>query len=149
MTQNPFNEPQGWADMQRFDDEIQFYYQGGYPRFKIPEIKGKKSAKISVGFFGLSDAPLVTHMYLDSFVYRKDYVNKEEDIPNRFRKGSILEIDMAKGKTLVDNLPASNELTYLSEPFSIGTGETEIDIYTSSWIRTDPTIEITWKERFV
>ena len=56
---------------------------------------------------------------------------------------------MAKGKTLVDNLPASNELTYLSEPFSIGTGETEIDIYTSSWTRTDPTIEISWKERFV
>lgn len=149
MTQNPFNEPQGWADMQRFDDEIQFYYQGGYPKFKIPEIKGKKSAKISVGFFGIGDAPLVTHMYLDSFVYRKDYVNKEEDIPNRFRKGSILEIDMAKGKTLVDNLPASNELTYLSEPFSIGTGDTEIDIYTSSWTRTDPTIEVTWKERFI
>lgn len=149
MTQNPFNEPQGWADMQRFDDEIQFYYQGGYPKFKIPEIKGKKSAKINIGFFGIGDVPLVTHMYLDGFVYRKDYVNKEEDIPNRFRKGSILEIDMAKGKTLVDNLPASNELTYLSEPFSIGTGDTEIDIYTSSWTRTDPTIEVTWKERFV
>lgn len=56
---------------------------------------------------------------------------------------------MAKGKTYVDNLPALNELTYLSEPFSIGTGETEIDIYTSSWARTDPTIEITWKERYV
>ena len=24
MTQNPFNEPQGWADMQRFDEEVQF-----------------------------------------------------------------------------------------------------------------------------
>lgn len=92
---------------------------------------------------------MITHLYLDSFVYRKDYVNKEEDIPNRFRKGSILEVDMAKGKTYVDNLPALNELTYLSEPFSIGTGDTEIDIYTSSWTRTDPTIEITWKERFI
>ena len=149
QTQNPFNEPQGWSDMQRFDDEVQFYYQGGYPRFKIPEIKGKKSAKINVGFFGIRDIPVVRHMYLDSFVYRKDYINKVEDIPNRFRKGSILEIDMAKGKTLVDNLPALNELTYLSEPFSIGTGETEIDIYTSSWTRTDPTIEVTWKERFI
>ena len=56
---------------------------------------------------------------------------------------------MSKGKTLIDNLPASNELTYLSEPFSIGIGETEIDIYTSSWIAKDPTIEISWKERFV
>nr|DAK43089.1 MAG TPA: distal tail protein [Caudoviricetes sp.] len=148
-TANPFNEPQGWSDVQRFDDVLQFYWQGSYPKFTAPEIKGKKSAKIHIGIFGIKDWPLITHLYLDSFVYAKHHVEKEEDIPNRFRKGSILEVDMAKGKTYVDNLPALNELTYLSEPFSIGTGETEIDIYTSSWVRTDPTIEITWKERYV
>ena len=148
-TANPFNEPQGWSDVQRFDDVLQFYWQGSYPKFTVTEIKGKKSAKIHIGIFGIKDWPLITHLYLDSFVYAKHHVEKEEDIPNRFRKGSILEVDMAKGKTYVDNLPALNELTYLSEPFSIGTGETEIDIYTSSWVRTDPTIEITWKERYV
>ena len=148
-TANPFNEPQGWSDVQRFDDVLQFYWQGSYPKFTVPEIKGKKSAKIHIGIFGIKDWPLITHLYLDSFVYAKHHVEKEEDIPNRFRKGSILEVDMAKGKTYVDNLPALNELTYLSEPFSIGNGETEIDIYTSSWVRTDPTIEITWKERYV
>ena len=148
-TANPFNEPQGWSDVQRFDDVLQFYWQGSYPKFTVPEIKGKKSAKIHIGIFGIKDWPLIKHLYLDSFVYAKHHVEKEEDIPNRFRKGSILEIDMAKGKTYVDNLPALNELTYLSEPFSIGIGETEIDIYTSSWVRTDPTIEITWKERYV
>lgn len=148
-TANPFNEPQGWSDVQRFDDVLQFYWQGSYPKFTVPEIKGKKSAKIHIGIFGIKDWPLITHLYLDSFVYAKHHVEKEEDIPNRFRKGSILEVDMAKGKTYVDNLPALNELTYLSEPFSIDTGETEIDIYTSSWVRTDPTIEITWKERYV
>ena len=148
-TVNPFNEPQGWSDVQRFDDVLQFYWQGSYPKFTVPEIKGKKSAKIHIGIFGIKDWPLITHLYLDSFVYAKHHVEKEEDIPNRFRKGSILEVDMAKGKTYVDNLPALNELTYLSEPFGIGTGDTEIDIYTSSWTRTDPTIEITWKERFI
>lgn len=146
---NPFNVPRGWSDILRRDDTVQFYWWGSYPRYTIPEIKGKKSAKISIGLFGVLDTPLVTRMYLDEFYYQKDFVNKTEDIPNRFSKGSTLEIDMSKGKTLVNNLPANNELTYLSEPFSIGTGETEIDIYTSSWITTDPTIEISWKERFV
>ncbi|MGZ0942303.1 phage distal tail protein, partial [Streptococcus thermophilus] len=138
-----------WSDIMRFDDVVQFYWWGSYPRYSIPEIKGKKSDKIHVIFGRVGNAPLVTHMYLDDFIYRKDHVNKEEDIPNRFRAGSILEVDMSKGKTYIDNLPASNDLTYLSEPFSIGTGETEIDIYTNSWIRNDPTIEISWKERFV
>lgn len=146
---NPFNKDRGWSDVSRVDDTVRFYWWGSYLYYKIPEIKGKKSAKINIGFFDVHDRPLVTHMYVDSFIYAKNFIDKQVDIPNRFRKGSILEIDMAKGKTFVDNLPASNELTYLSEPFSIGTGETEIDIYTSSWTRTDPTIEITWKERFV
>lgn len=146
---NPFNSTRGWSDILRKDDEITFYWWGSYPKFKIPALKGRKSKRINVLLAGIHQSPLVTHMYLDEMYYRKDFVNKNEDIPNRFGKGSILEIDMAKGKTFVDNLPASNELTYLSEPFSIGTGETEIDIYTSSWTRTDPTIEITWKERFV
>lgn len=146
---NPFNEPRGWSDIMRFDDVVQFFWWGSYPRYTIPEIKGKKSDKIHVIFGRVGNAPLVTHMYLDDFIYRKDHVEKEEDIPNRFREGSILEVSMSKGKTLIDNLPASNELTYLSEPFSIGIGETEIDIYTSSWIAKDPTIEISWKERFV
>ena len=146
---NPFNEPRGWSDIMRFDDVVQYYWWGSYPRYSIPEIKGKKSDKIHVIFGKVGNAPLVTHMYLDDFIYRKDNVYKEEDIPNRFHMGSILEVDMAKGKTLIDNLPASNELTYLSEPFGISTGETEIDIYTSSWIAKDPTIEISWKERFV
>lgn len=146
---NPFNSPRGWSDITRRDDEISFYWWGSYPKFKIPALKGRKAAKVHVLLAGVGQSPLVTNMYLDELYFRKDFVSATEDIPNRFSKGSVLEIDMSKGKTFVDNLPASNELTYLSEPFSIGTGETEMDIYTSSWIRTDPTIEITWKERFV
>lgn len=146
---NPFNAPRGWSDILRVDDTIQFYWWGTYPRFKVPALKGRKSKKINVMLASLEKKPLVTHMYLDQLFYRKDFVNTIEDIPNRFSMGSILEVDMSKGKTLIDNLPASNELTYLSEPFSIGIGGTEIDIYTSSWIAKDPTIEISWKERFV
>lgn len=146
---NPFNATRGWSDILRVDDTIQFYWWGTYPRFKVPALKGRKSSRINVLLAGIYQLPLVTHMYFDEIYYRKDFVNAIEDIPNRFSMGSILEVDMAKGKTLIDNLPASNELTYLSEPFSIGIGETEIDIYTSSWIAKDPTIEISWKERFV
>ena len=146
---NPFNATRGWSDISRRDDEITFYWWGTYPKFKVPALKGRKSRRVNILLAGINQWPLVTHMYLDEFYYRKDFVNATEDIPNRFSKGSTLEIDMSKGKTLFNNLPANNELTYLSEPFSIGTGETEIDIYTSSWIATDPTIEISWKERFV
>lgn len=146
---NPFNSTRGWSDITRSDDEITFYWWGSYQKFKVPALKGKKSHKIHVLLAAVRQMPLVTHMYLDQIYYQKNFVSNIQDIPNKFGKGSALEVDMTRGKTFINDLPASNELTYLSEPFSIGTGETEIDIYTSSWSRTDPIIEIAWKERYV
>lgn len=148
-SQNPFNAERGWSDLQRRDDEIQVFWWGSYPRIKVPEIKGRKSAKIHVFFGDMGTSPQVTHMYLDSIVYRKDYIDGWEDIPNRYRMGSVLEVDMAKGKTYLDNLPTMDGLAYLSEPFGLDAGENEIDIYFSSWITKDPDIEVTWYERSV
>ena len=147
--QNPFNEPRGWSDLLRRDDEIQVYWWGSYPRVKVPEIKGRKSAKIHVFLGDIGTTPQVTRMYLDSFIYRKDFIDGWQDIPNRYRMGSVLEVDMAKGKTYLDNLPTMDGLAYLSEPFGLDAGENEIDIYFSSWITKDPDIEVTWYERSV
>ena len=146
---NPFNAERGWSDLQRRDDEIQVYWWGSYPRVRVPEIKGRKSAKIHVFWGDIGTSPQVTHMYLDSIVYRKDYIDGWEDIPNRYRMGSVLEVDMAKGKTYLDNLPTMDGLAYLAEPFGLDPGENEIDIYFSSWIGKEPDIEATWYERSV
>ncbi len=146
---NPFNANRGWSDLLRRDDEIQVYWWGTYPKVKVPEIKGRKSAKIHFFIGDMGSRPQVTHMYLDSIVYRKDFVDGWEDVPNRYRMGSVLEIDMANGKTYLDNLPTIDGLTYLSEPFGLDPGENEIDIYLSSWNQKEPDIEISWKERDV
>lgn len=147
--QNPFNAPRGWSDLLRRDDEIQVYWWGSYPRVKVPEIKGRKSAKIHVFLGDIGTTPQVTRMYLDSFIYRKDFVPGWQDLPNRYRMGSVLEVDMSKGKAYVDNLPTMDGLAYLAEPFGLDPGENEIDIYFSSWISKDPDIEVTWYERSV
>lgn len=147
--ENPFNATRGWSDLMRRDDEIQVYWLGGYPKVKVPEIKGRKSAKIHVFFGDIGTTEQVTHMYIDQFLYRKDFVDGWEDIPNRYHMGSVLEIDMAKGKTYVDNLPTMDGLAYLAEPFGLDPGENEIDIYFSSWITKEPDIEVTWFERSV
>ena len=147
--QNPFNAEKGWSDLQRRDDEIQVFWWGNYPRIKAPEIKGRKSAKIHVYFGAMGENTPVRHMYLDSIVYRKDFVPGWQDVPNRYRAGSVLEVDMSKGKTYLDNLPTMDGLAYLAEPFGLDPGENEIDIYFSSWITKAPDIEVTWYERSV
>ncbi|WP_143876787.1 hypothetical protein [Streptococcus anginosus] len=67
-TQNPFNEPRGWSDIQRFDDVLQFYWWGSYLRFTVPEIKGKKSAKINITFGRVGNVTLLLNIYLDQFI---------------------------------------------------------------------------------
>ena len=147
--ENPFNATRGWSDLMRRDDEIQVYWLGGYPKIRVPEIKGRKSAKIHVFFGDIGATQQVTHMYLDQILYRKDFVPGWQDVPNRYRAGSVLEIDMSKGKTYVDNLPTMDGLSYLAEPFGLDPGANEIDIYFSSWIAKAPDIEVTWYERSV
>ena len=147
-SQNPFNAERGWSDLQRRDDEIQVFWWGSYNTFVIPEIKGKKSAKIHVAFLSIGDHPTVTHMYLDSIVYRKDYIDGWEDIPNAYPANSEVEINMETGKIFVNGQNASNQHLDNSEFFAIDKGKYKLDIYFSSWIEQLPELEISWKERY-
>lgn len=146
---NPFNAHRGWSDIVRDDDMIHFFWFGSRIKRQVPALKGKKSNKIHVIWGAFDDKPLVTHMYLDELFYQKNYVNYLEDVPNRFNAGSVFELDMAKGKPTRNGINIIDECTSISEPFGIPTGESELDIYLSSWNTKDPTIEITWNERYV
>lgn len=145
---NPFNEPRGWSDILRFDDVVQFYWWGSYPRYIIPEIKGRKSAKIHVAFGAIGNKPLVSRMYLDGIYYRKDYVDHTIDIPNAYPADSEVEINMETGKIFVNGQNASNQHLDNSEFFVIDKGKYKLDIYFSSWIEQLPELEISWKERY-
>lgn len=145
---NPFNEPRGWSDILRFDDVVQFYWWGSYPRYIIPEIKGRKSAKIHVAFGAIGNKPLVSRMYLDGIYYRKDYVDHTIDIPNAYPADSEVEINMETGKIFVNGQNASNQHLDNSEFFAIDKGKYKLDIYFSSWIEQLPELEISWKERY-
>ena len=147
-SQNPFNEPRGWSDLKRNDDRVTVYWWGSYNDFIIPELKGKKSAKIHVAFGAIGNKPLVTRMYLDGICYRKDYVDHTIDIPNAYPADSEVEINMEAGKIFVNGQNASNQHLDNSEFFAIDKGKYKLDIYFSSWIEQLPELEISWKERY-
>lgn len=147
--QNPFNAERGWSDIIRRDDLLNVFWFGSRRDISAPELKGRKSAKIHVAIGAFGDKPQVTHAYLDSIVYRKDFIDKIEDIPNRYRAGSVVETDMATSKTFCDNIPILDQMTDGSKPLLLPAGESEIDIYLSSWNAKDPDIKIAWNERYV
>lgn len=146
---NPFNEPRGWSDIQRFDDVIQFYWWGSYPRYSIPEIKGRKSDKIHVIFGKVGNAPLVSHMYLDDFIYRKDYVLGVRDIPNRYRSGGEVIIDSETDTVTVDNIPKIVDVVQGSDFLTIPPGKSQLEVYCSSWVKTKPSVSVKFEERYL
>ena len=147
--ENPFTKDSGQSDIQRRDDEVQLFWRGAYPKFNIPEIKGKKSIKVHVAMGAFGDKPIPTHMYLDSVVYRKDFVNGTKDIPNRYAAGSTLIINSENDSVFLNNLPNLDQVVDGSLWPVIPPGKSEIEILQSAWAKKKPTVTIEFEERWL
>lgn len=146
---NPFNSTRGWSDIKRNDDKVQVYWWGSYPTFTIPEIKGKKSAKIHVTLGAYGNRPLVSHMYLDSIMYRKDFVSVTKNIPNRFPIGSNVVINSEDDTVYIDGIAKAGEVVDGSQWLSIPPGKSQLELYVSSFVRNKPTVTIEFEERWL
>lgn len=146
---NPFNEPRGWSDLKRNDDKVTVYWWGSYNTFVIPEIKGRKSAKIHVAFGALGNKPLVTHMYLDSIYYQKDFVSATRDIPNRYPIGSNVVLNSENDTVTVDGLERIVDIVHGSTFLTIPPGKSQLEVYSSSWTKTKPTVKVEFRERYL
>lgn len=146
---NPFNAERGWSDIKRNDDKVQVYWWGSYPVFTIPEIKGKKSAKIHVTIGGIGNNPVVSHMYLDGILYRKDFVTVTKDIPNRFPIGSNVVINSEDDTVYIDGIAKSSEVVDGSTWLVIPPGTSQLELYVSSFVRNKPTVKIEFEERWL
>lgn len=147
--QNPFNEPRGWSDLKRNDDQVTVFWWGGYNTFTIPEIKGRKSAKIHVAIGTLGNKPQVSHMYLDGFYYQKDFVSGTRDIPNRYPMGSNVILDCENDTVIVDGIERVMDIVHGSNFITIPPGNSKLEVYCSSWAKVKPTVKVEFRERYL
>lgn len=146
---NPFNEPRGWSDLKRNDDKVTVFWWGSYNTFVIPEIKGRKSAKVHVAFGAIENKPLVARMYLDSIYYRKDFVSVTKDIPNRYPIGSTIVVDSEDDTIMVDGLDKFGDRVQGSAWLKVPPGNSQLEVYTSSWVGVKPTVTVKFEERYL
>lgn len=146
---NPFNSTHGSSDLKRNDDKVRVFWWGSYNNFVIPEIKGRKSAKVHVAFGAIGDKPLVSHMFLDSIFYRKDFVSTTRDIPNRFPIGSEIEINFEDDRVRVDGTESLGDVVDGSDLLVIPPGKSDLEVYFSSWVRIPPEVTIEFEERWL
>lgn len=146
---NPFSKDRGQFEIKRNDSTVQVYYNGSYYNFVIPEIKGKKSAKIHVTLGAYHDKPMVSHMYIDEVMFRKDFVPMPGDIPNRYPMGSNVVINSEDDTVYIDGIAKAGEVVDGSQWLSIPPGESKLEMYFSSFIKKKPTVTIEFEERWL
>lgn len=147
-SENPFNEPRGWSDILRSDDKIEFFWWGSRRSFTVPEIKGKATANLHVILGGFLAKDLITHMYLDSFLYTKNKVKAYEDIPNRFAAGSTIEVNSENNTVIVNGLLKNDEVVDGSDFLKLPPGRSQLKVYSSSWVTEKPTVSVEFEERW-
>nr|WP_275039562.1 distal tail protein Dit [Streptococcus uberis] len=147
--ENPFNANRGWSDIKRIDDKLSIFWFGSRYERTVPELKGKKSAKLHVALGAIQGKPLVTRMYLDGIKYRKDNVADGYNIPNPYGTGSTVVINGENKTLLVDNIPKLNHVVDYSKWLKIPVGTSTIEISTSSWNEIKPTFSLAFEERWL
>ena len=146
---NPFTSSNGQFEIKRNDDRVQVYYQGSHYSFTIPEIKGRKSAKIHVMLGAYHDKPMVSHMYVDELMFRKDFVPSVGDVPNRYPIGSNVVLNSENDTVTVDGLEKIVDVVDGSSFLTIPPGNSQLEVYCSSWVKTKPTVKVEFKERYL
>ena len=145
------NDNRGAFDFFKQGSTLGFYWKGGHQTIVVPELEDVAIHKIKFFFGNWSTNPrgTMTHMVIRDFWCRKDFVNTWNDLPNRYKNGSVVEIDMSSGDVSKDGISAITEVVNGTEPFSIPPGISQIKIIQSSWNNTPPDVEISWKERIL
>ena len=146
---NPFALSKGQFELQRNDERVQVYYNGSHYDFIVPEIKGKKSAKIHVTIGAFRGKTIISHLYLDELMYRKDFVQASRDIPNRYPIGSNVVINSEDDTVYIDGIAKAGEVVDGSQWLSIPPGNSKLEMYFSSFIKKKPTVTIEFEERWL
>ena len=146
---DPFSAEKGWTELKRNDDRVQVFFDGSHYDYLVPELKGKKSAKIHITLGALRDWPLISHMYIDEFMYRKDFVDNTRDIPNRYPIGSTIIVNNEEDTIMVDGINKFGDRMHGSSWITLPPGKSQLEIYTSSWVKKKPTVSVKFEERWL
>lgn len=146
---DPFSAEKGWTELKRNDDRVQVFFDGSHYDYLVPELKGKKSAKIHITLGALRDWPLISHMYIDEFMYRKDFVDHTRDIPNRYPIGSTIIVNNEEDTIMVDGINKFGDRVHGSSWITLPPGKSQLEIYTSSWVKKKPTVSVKFEERWL
>ena len=85
----------------------------------------------------------------DNFYIQKMHVDKWNDVPNRYPKGSIIFIDGKTSHFFVNGMQKQEEEILGTNYFKVPPGNTKIKFHVSEWTKIRPTVRVRIRETWL
>lgn len=150
---NPFSsqlmtQDTGEFYMMKSGSELKFHF-GEIYSFVCPELEEKKAKTVSVFIGQRENYALVERMRLQYLHFRKDRVEKWQDIPNRYQSGDRIYIEGNTSKVYVNGNQAAGDIVKGSCFFHVRPGETEVQFFFSEFCTNPPVITAKIREAYL
>lgn len=124
-------------DLVKEKDRVQFFWYGGYYPYydsRLANVKAKKIQFFVGQYAGRNTTDrLVTHHYLNDFLFQELHVDYWKDVPNRYPSGSTIAIDGEKGQIKVNNQIRLDDEIIGTTYFKVPPGRTKVQLLVSSF----------------
>nr|DAP89985.1 MAG TPA: distal tail protein [Caudoviricetes sp.] len=146
---NPLDSPRGFCDITRDNEKIKLYTFGAYKNYTWDQIKEVKTARVHFTWYAFQGKTPITRNYLDDLLIVDKKGTIMEQSPNRYFKGSKLIVNSEDNSIQQNGIYDISQKTIGSDFIKIPPGESELEIYLSSWSLDIPEITVKFEERYI
>lgn len=146
---NPLSNQNGFCDVSRDNNKIKLYTFGSYRTYTLDQIAESKTAKVHFSFYSFQGRTPITRNYLDGFLILDKKGTILEDAPNRYFKGSKLIINSEDNSIQQNGIYDISQKTIGANFVKIPPGESELELYLSSWSLDIPEVSVKFEERYI
>lgn len=118
--------------------------------FEVPSVATTKVTKATVCFgqwHALTEQ--MSFMGIRDFSFRKDYVERYVDIPNRYQPGDLMEVNGSEGRMYLNGQPDADDEIIGSEYFPAQPGMNQITVTNSLWADQGVTVKAIMREAWL
>lgn len=146
---NPLSNQNGFCDVSRDNNKIKLYTFGSYRTYTLDQITESKTAKVHFSFYSFQGKTPITRNYLDGFLILDKKGTVLEDAPNRYFKGSKLIVNSENNSIQHNGIYDISQKTIGASFVKIPPGESELELYLSSWSMDIPEVSVKFEERYI
>lgn len=139
----------GRSSISKYGSVFTFNANGVTQSFTVPEMENIEVTEIStfIGMWGSGESIGENHVYSMEFISHS--VDAQRDLPNRFQRGDVVQIDGESTRTYINGVIASGHEIRGTDYFKVPPGTTEVQFYYSPFSDPPPEIKAKIREEYL